>query len=162
MSNSGQHRGSPSGPFGMGPQGYLIIAIVILGAAVFAATRMDWASMLVSALVLPIGVLAIIQALSRLRRGGTRDRVSRSGPHQNVDLLTFLARTNPIMFLVFGAVSPGVDDTHYQDLLRSGPYGMGRNGYLIALAIILGPLILAVIITALAGQLPAHSGPRFP
>ncbi len=162
MNHNDRNRRSPSGPFGMGRQGYIIIAIVILATAIFASTRTDWISMLAGALILPLVVLAVIHVLSRLWRGGTRSRDSRRAPRQGVDLLTFLARTNPIMFLLVGGATRGVDDSQYQDLLRSGPYGMGWYGYVIVLAIVLGPLILALLIVAVTGQLPGHGGPHVP
>jgi hypothetical protein len=161
MNDNDDNQRSWSGPFGMGWRGYLIIAIVILATAVFAATRRDWTSMLISALILPLVMFAVIHVLSRFWRGGTRARDSRRGPRQDVDLLTFLARTNPFLFLLFGALNRGADDDRYQELLRSGPYGMGQYGYLVGLIIILTPLILALIITAVTGQLPTHSAPHF-
>jgi hypothetical protein len=146
----------------MGRQGYLILAIIIAGSALFAATRHDWPSMLVSALGLPLMTVALFQLLSRFWRSRPQVRDSRYTPRQNVDPLTFLARTNPLMLLLFGALSRGTDDGRYGELLRSGPYGLGQYGYLIALLIIIGPLILALIIMAFTGQLPAHIGPHLP
>ncbi|MGH2448134.1 MAG: hypothetical protein ACRDFS_05970 [Chloroflexota bacterium] len=78
-----------------------------------------------------------------------------------MDLLTLLARTNPLMFLLLGAMTRGVDDERYQELVRSGPFGLGQYGYLFALVIILAPLALALIITAATGQFPTHGTPRF-
>jgi hypothetical protein len=46
--------------------------------------------------------------------------------------------------------------------LGSGPFDMGQQGYLIALIVTLMPLILALIIVAVPGQIPPHSGPHFP
>lgn len=43
-----------------------------------------------------------------------------------------------------------------------GPFGVGQQGYLFALIIILAPLILALIIVAVTGQLPTHSAPHLP
>jgi hypothetical protein len=45
---------------------------------------------------------------------------------------------------------------------RSGPFGMGQQGYLIALIVILASLIFALIFVAVTGRLPTHSGPHFP
>lgn len=151
---------SRSGPFGMGGQGYLIIAVVILTSALFAATRRDWASMLFSALVLPLIMFVIIDILSRLWPVGTSVRGGNTGTREDMDPLTFLARTNPIMFLLFAALNRGADDSRYGEYLRSGPYGMGQQGYLLALVVILAPLGLALIITAVTGGLPTHSGPQ--
>ncbi|MDQ2744009.1 MAG: hypothetical protein M3Z66_17175 [Chloroflexota bacterium] len=162
MNDNYQNLRPPSGPFGMGWQGYLIIAIIILGTALFAATRSDWTSMLVSALVLPVIMVALIHVLSRLWRGRTEGRDRRSGPRQDMDLLTFLARTNPLMFLLIGTLSRGVDDDRYQELLRSGPYGMGQHGYLIVLFVFLAPLILTLIIVGVTGQPPGQIAPHFP
>lgn len=146
----------------MGWQGWLIIAIVILVTALFAATRSDWQSMLVSALVPPLIIFPLIFALSRFWRDGARASDGRQGPGQEFDLLNVLARTNPIMFLLLGALSRRSNDDRYRQLLSSGPFGMGQQGYLIALIIILAPLILALVITALAGQPLTHSGSHFP
>jgi hypothetical protein len=145
----------------MGRQGWLIIVFIILVTAVFAATRSDWPSMLVAALVPPLIMFPLIFVLTRRWQDGARVRDRRVGPREDFELLTFLARTNPIMFLVFGALSGRSQDDRFQQLYRAGPYGMGRTGYLFALLIILAPLALALIITAVTGQLPAHSGPHF-
>jgi len=161
MEDNDWNQGPGSGPFGMGWQGWLILASIILATALFAATRSDWTSMLISALILPLIVFAIVHVLSRIWQGGTRARDSRRGPSEDLDLLPFLARTNPVMFLLFGALSRSMDDDQYQELLRSGPFGMGQHGYLIAFTIILAPLILALIIVTVTGQLPTHSAPQF-
>ncbi len=162
MNDDHQIQRPVSGPFGMGWQGYLVLAIIIVGTAFFAATRNDWASMLTFALVLPLVMITLIHVLIRFWRDESQIHDKSRGPRQDVDLLAFLARTNPFMFLVFGALSRGVDDERYQELLRSGPYAMGRHGYLIALMVILGPLILVLIIVATTGQIPTHSAPHFP
>jgi glucose dehydrogenase len=65
-----------SGPFGMGWQEYLVIGVVILATALFAATRRDWTSMLVSALILPPIVFALLHVLTRFWQGGARPRQS--------------------------------------------------------------------------------------
>ncbi len=162
MNDDDQNQRPGLGLFGLGWQGYLIIAIIIVGTALFAATRGDWTSMLISALVLPLIMVALVHVLSRFRRDGSPVHDRRSGPGRDMDLLTFLTSTNPVMFLLVGALSRGADDDRYRELLRSGPYGMGQAGYLLALMVILAPLILAIIITAVSGQLPAHSAPHFP
>ena|SRR5579884_435786 len=162
MKENDQHLRSGSGPFGMGWQGYLIVAIVILGTALFAATRSNWQSMLVSALVLPLLMFSLIFALSHLWQNGAKVRNRSIGPREGMDLLTFLARTNPIMFLFLGALSRRSDDDRYQQLLRSGPYGMGQQGYLIAFLLLLTPLLITLIIMAFTGQQPTHIGPHLP
>lgn len=146
----------------MGWQGYVIIAIIIMSTAIFAASRTDWASLLLSALVPPLILFPLIFVLSRPggERDGAHNRMHDSG--RGVDFLTFLARTNPIMFLLVGAVSRRQDDEQYQQLLSAGPYALGRRGYLVLVLLILLPLIGALIITVVSGQLPTHSGPQFP
>jgi hypothetical protein len=57
------------GPFGMGGQGYLVVTIIIFGSALFAATRSDWISMLVTAVCLPLAVFSLLFLLSRLLSG---------------------------------------------------------------------------------------------
>jgi hypothetical protein len=146
----------------MGWQGWLIIAIITLGSALFAATRKDWTSMLISAIILPLIMFAIISLLSRAWRGRTQLPERSRESSRNVDLMTFLARTNPVMFLILGALDRGADDERYQELLRSGPFGLGPWGYLAVVLLVLTPLILTLIIVAVTGQLPAHSGPSFP
>jgi hypothetical protein len=155
-----QHR--RSGLFGRARQGHLIIAIIVVGTALLAATRTDWASMLVSALVLPLIMVAVIYLVSQIWRNGPEGSERSRGPRQETDLLTFLARTNPLMFLLFGTASRGVDDDRYGELLGFGPYGMGGRGYVIALVVVLGPLLISLIIMALTGQLPTHSTPHIP
>jgi hypothetical protein len=146
----------------MGRQGYLTIAI-ILGTAAFAASRSgDWTSLLVSALLPPLVLFPLIFALSRRWQGGAQVRDRRGGPRQRFDLMTFLARTNPVMFLLFGILSGRSDDDRYRRLLRSGPYGKGQQGYFIALILILTPLILTLIIVAVTGHQPMHIGPHHP
>jgi hypothetical protein len=162
MEDNRQIQRPASGPFGMGRQGYHIIAIVVGVTGLFAASRSDWTSMLVSALVLPLIMFPIIFALSRRLQDGAKVRGSGIGLMEDADPITFLARTNPIMFLLFGALSRRSDDNRYRQLLRAGPYGMGQQGYLIALILILSPLVLALMITALTGQQPSHNGPHFP
>lgn len=66
------------------------------------------------------------------------------------------------MFLLIGALSRRSDQDQYQELLRSGPFGLGRSGYLIALLLFLVPLICALVIIAITGQQPTHIGPQFP
>ena len=68
----------------------------------------------------------------------------------------FLARTNPIMFLLFGSLLRRTDEARYRELLESGPYGLGRNGYLLIACCVLAPLVLTVMVTALSGQPPGH------
>lgn len=157
MADTNHNRRPASGPFGMGWQGYLLVAVVILATALFAATRRDWTSMLISTLLLPLVVFALLHLVTRFRQGGTSPRQRGGGPGDGMDLLTFLARTNPFMFLLLGAMNRGVDDERYQELLRSGPFGLGQYGYVVALLIILAPLALALIITAATGQFPTHS-----
>ena len=151
-----------SGPFRMGRQGYLIVAIIIVVTAIFAATRSDWTSMMVSAIVPPLIIFPLIHLLTHGRQGEATVRDTVRGSRENVDLMTLLARTNPITFLMLGVVRRRSDDERYQQLLSSGPFGMGRKGYLVALGLILGPLILTLIIIALTGQQPAYTGPHFP
>lgn len=156
--NDDDNRRSGPGPFGIGWLGSLII--IILATAIFAATRRDWTSMLIGALVLPVVMIASIHVLSRAWRGGTGVRDRGRGPRDGVDLLTFIARTNPVMFLFFGALTRGADDDRYQELVRSGPFGMGQYGYLIGLIIILMPLVLALTISVVTGQLPTDNVPH--
>jgi hypothetical protein len=162
MRDPGQSRHPASGPFGLAGQGYLIVAIIIVGTAVLAATRTDWTSVIISALVLPLIMVGVIYVVSRFWRNEPQVPERSRGPCQGMDLLAFLARTNPLMFLLFGAASRGVDDDRYQELLGSGPYGMGRYGNFIVLAIFLGPLFISLVIMALTGQLPTHSTPHIP
>lgn len=162
MNDDVKHRRGPAGPFGMGWQGYLIIAIIVLGSALLAATSGDWPMMLITALVLPLAMVTLVQIVNRFRRNAPQLRDTRRGPMQDADLLAFLARTNPFMFLLAGALGRGMDDDRYRDLLGSGPYGMGKNGYVLALIIVLGPLILTLIIVTVTGQLPPHHSPRLP
>jgi hypothetical protein len=162
MKDDNRNQPPRSGPFGLGWQGYLVIAIIIVVTALFAASRSDWTSMLLSALLPPLILFSIICALSRRSRDGAKARDRRIGPREDGDLITFLARTNPVMFLIFGALSRRSDDDRYQQLLRSGPFGMGQQGYLIVLILLLAPLILALIITVLTGQQPTHSGSHLP
>src|SRR5947209_18532018 len=149
------------GPFGMGWQGYLITAVVILATAVFAATRRDWTAVLISALILPLIVFALLHLVTRFWHGETRLRQSTRTSGAGIVLLTFLARTNPFMFLLLGSTSRSGDDERYRELLRSGPFGLGQHGYLFALLIILAPVALALIITAATGHAPTHSAPSF-
>lgn len=158
-----------SGPFGMGWQGYVIVAIIILGSSVFAATRSDWTSLLVSALGLPLLIFFLLFLLTRLLsrpQRAAQEPVTRIEPRGGIDLLTFLARTNPFMFLLFGSLSRGPDDPEYQQLLRSGPYTLGRQGYIFLFLMLvvfsLAPLIVTLIFVALTGHLPTHTGPQFP
>jgi hypothetical protein len=164
-----QNRPPWSGPFGMGWQGYLIVAIVILGSAVFAATRSDWVSLLVSALGLPLLIFSLLFLLTRLlsrSQQGAPARDRRIEPRQGMDLLTFLARTNPFMFLLFGALTRRQDDPEYQQLLRSGPFTLGRQGYtfLFLMLVVFGlaPLIVTLIFVAVMGHPPTHTDPHFP
>jgi len=120
------------------------------------ASRRDWASLLLSALVLPLVLFFIAIVLSRWLQDGEKVRARRREPRESMDLITFLARTNPIMFLLFGALSRRSDEERYQQLWRSGPYGMGQQGYVIALVILLAPLMLTLIIITLIGQQPTH------
>jgi hypothetical protein len=161
MDGQDKNRDSWSGPFGMGWQGWLVTGIIIVVTAVFAATRNGWQSRIIAALVPPLILFPLISFLSRfLQRGpGRRDRGR--GPGEQFDLMTFLARTNPFMFLLLGAFGQGTDDARYQELLQSGPYGMGPRGYLILFILFLTPLILALIILAVTGQLPLHSSAPF-
>ncbi len=156
MGDNGQNQQPWSGPFGMGWQGYLVTAIIILVSALFAASRRDWTSLLLSALVLPLVVFLIAAVVSRWLQDGEKVSARKREPRENMDLITFLARTNPIMFLLFGALSRRSDEERYQQLLRSGPYGMGQQGYLIAILILLAPLTLTLIIIAVTGQQPTH------
>lgn len=156
MEDSGQNRQPWSGPFGMGRQGYLVTAIIILVSALFAASRRDWTSLLLSALVLPLVVFLTAAVVSRWLQDGEKVSARRREPRENMDLITFVARTNPIMYLLFGALSRHSDEERYQQLLRSGPYGMGQQGYLIAILILLAPLTLTLIIIAVTGQQPTH------
>jgi hypothetical protein len=167
--NDDQNQPPRSGPLGMGWQGYLVVAIVIIGSAVFAATRSDWTSLLVSALGLPLLIFSLLFVLSRmLSRPPSDAKVQgwRRKPGEGMDLLTFLARTNPFMFLLFGAMTRGPDDPEYQQLLQSGPFTLGRQGYLFLVLILvvfgLAPLIVTLIFVALSGHSPAHTGPHFP
>jgi protein-S-isoprenylcysteine O-methyltransferase Ste14 len=146
----------------MGRQGYLIVAIIVVVTGFFAASRSDWTSMLVSALVLPLIMFLIICAVSQRWRGGATLHPRRGGLTGGMDLITFLARTNPVMFLIFGGLGRRLDDDRYQQLVGSGPYGMGRQGYLLALTLLLAPLTLALVVTAVTGHQLAHSGPGFP
>jgi hypothetical protein len=161
MADTDHNQRPGSGPFGMGRQGYLVVAIVVLATALFAATRRDWTSMLISALLFPLIVFALVHLVTRFRQAGMRPWERRGTPGEGMDPLTFLARTNPFMFLLLGAVSRGVEDERYQELLRSGPFGLGQYGYFVALLIILAPLALALIITAATGQIPMHTAPHF-
>src|SRR4051812_44696631 len=127
MGNNDGTRSSWPGPFGMGRQGYLVIAIVILVTARFAATRSDWTSIVVGAIVPPLIIFPILFAVSRLwQEPGTTPERS-TGPGEGMDLMTFLARINPLMFLMFSALSRRSDDERYQQLRQSGPYGMGAQ-----------------------------------
>ncbi len=161
MSDSGRNLRPSPGPFGMGTQGYLIIALIIVGTALYTMTRGDWTSMLISALGFPLIMIALVHILSRFRWNEPHLRGRRREPGQGVDLLTILVRTNPFTFFLAGLLSRGVDDDRYQELLQSGPYGMGQYGYFIVLAVVIGPLIVALILMALTGQLPAHLAPHF-
>jgi hypothetical protein len=161
MQHDDQRQPLHSGPFDMGRQGYLITAIIILVTALFAATRSDWQSMVIAALVPPLIMFPLIFALGR-RQDEARAPGRRTGSQESMDLMTFLARTNPLMFLMFGTLTRRSDDTKYQELLRSGPYGMGRLGYVLFLILILAPLILTLLLAALTGQQPTHTGPHFP
>lgn len=164
-----QNRPPWSGPFGIGWQGYLIVGIIILGSAVFAATRSDWTSLLVSALVLPLLIFSPLFLLTRLLsqpQHSAQERDRRIEPREGMDLLTFLARTNPFMFLLFGGLSRGPDDPEYQQLLKSGSFTLGRQGYVFLFFILvvfgLAPLIVTLIFVAVIGHPPTHTGPHFP
>lgn len=161
MNDTNRNLRPSSGPFGMGWQGYIIIAIIILGTALFASTRRDWMSLLISALLLPLIMVALIHMLSRFWRNGAEFRDGRIRLKPDAGLLDFLSRTNPFMFLLVGTLSRSVDEDRYQELLRSGPYGMGRCGYLITLVFVLGPVILAIIIMGFTSQPLSHSGLHF-
>jgi len=153
----------------MGWQGYLVVAVVIVGSAVFAATRSDWVSLLVSALGLPLLVFSLLFLLTRR---SSRSRQAGPGGHRSIEpgegmnLLTFLARTNPFMFLLFGAATHRRDDPQYQQLLRLGPFTLDRQGYafvfLILAVAVLAPLIVTLIFVAVLGHPPTHTGPHFP
>lgn len=162
MAGQGTSTGSPTGPFGMGRQGYLILAIIILGSALFATTRRDWISMIVSALVLPLVMFGLVHLLSRFWGNGLRTPDGEREARPAMDPLTFAARTNPFMFLLLGAFSRRTGDDRYEELLRTGPYGLGQYGYLITLLILLAPLALTFLILVFTGQLPAHNSPQFP
>jgi hypothetical protein len=146
----------------MGWQGYLILGIIIAGTGLFAATRDTWTAMLVSAFVLPLVLVALIQVASRLCWDAPRVPDRRSDPGQSPDILSVIARTNPFMLLLVYALTRRPHDDRFQELFRFGPYGMGTYGYLVALAVVLGPLILSLMAVALTGQLPAHGGSHFP
>lgn len=148
----------PSGPLGLGRQGYLLIAIVIGGCTFFSLTRGDWTTAIISAIVLPLVMFSIIAVLSRLGQPGKRDQREVAEPGGGIDLLTVLARTNPLMFLLVGMLYRNSNGENYQDLLRTGPFGLGQGGYLIALVILLAPLLLFVLVTALTGGVPSHRG----
>jgi hypothetical protein len=80
-----------------------------------------------------------------------------------MNLLTFLARTNPFMFLLFGALSRRQDDPEYRQLLESGPFALGERGYIFVILIIvvgLAPLLLTLIFVAVTGHQPTHTGPH--
>ena len=158
MKHDDRNQPPRSGPFGMGLQGYLLVAIIIAATALFAATRSGWIPMLLSALLPPLILFPLIFALSRRSQDGARMRDSTAGPARDADPLTFLVRTNPFMFLLLAVAGRRTDEDRFRELLASGPYGMGRYGYLMLIALILTPLILTLIITALTGRQPAHMG----
>jgi hypothetical protein len=151
----------PTDPFGMGRQGWAIALIIILVTVAFAATRTTWQSMVLSAVLPPLILFPLIYFLTRRWRDGSTAPASRASSGESGDLMTFLARTNPLMFLLFGVLSGRSNDDDFQQLFRSGPYGMGQMGYLVLLLLILSPLILVILITAVTGQQPGHIGPHF-
>jgi hypothetical protein len=130
----------------MGRQGFAVAAIIVVGSALFAATRRDVPSMVISALGLPLLMVALLQVLSRFGSGGRRSQTRRPVSGQEPDLLTLLARTNPFMFLLMGLLTRR-NDVRFRELLAAGPYGLGGAGYLILLVIALAPLLLALLIT---------------
>jgi hypothetical protein len=93
----------------------------------------------VSALVLPVIVFPLILALSARSHDGSKVHGLGAGFRGRDDLMVFLARTNPVMFLMFGLLTRRSNDDRYQELLRAGPYGLGQRGILIALILILTP-----------------------
>ncbi|HEX6507335.1 MAG TPA: hypothetical protein VF221_06860, partial [Chloroflexota bacterium] len=97
---------------------------------------------------------------------GAQNRQGRIESREGLDLLTFLARTNPFMFFLVGALSRDPDDPAYQQLRNSGPFTLGRQGYtflfLIFVVCGLAPLIVTLIFVAILGHLPTHTGPHFP
>lgn len=165
--NDDQNVPPASGPFGMGWQGYLVVAIIVFGSAVFAATRSDWVSMLVSAVCLPLAAFSLLLLFSRMLSGlahGSTVQGHQNESREGMNLLTFLARTNPFMFLLFGALSRRQDDPEYQQLLESGPFTLGQQGsvFLILMLVIVGlaPLLLTLIFVAVTGHQPTHTGPH--
>lgn len=156
MRNQIQNKPTSAGPFDLGLQGYLVIAIIVLATAVFAATRSDWVSMIFAAIIPPLILFPLIALLARAGRRETSALSDRR--EQGIDVMTFLARTNPLMFLLFGSVARRTDEERYQELLRAGPYGMGMAGYVFFLLIILCPLVLAIVVMLLTGRPPGHSG----
>jgi hypothetical protein len=164
--NDEQNLPPSSGPFGMGRQGYLVVAIIIFGSAVFAATRSDWVSMLVIAVCLPLAAFSLLLLLSRMLSGRSHARTvqgRRNESREAMNLLTFLARTNPFMFLLFGAMSRRQDDPEYQELLESGPFTVGQRGHIFLILILvvgLAPLLLTLIFVAVTGHQPTNTGPH--
>jgi hypothetical protein len=159
MSASDQRPPPTAGPFGLGRQGYIIIAVIIGGSAALAVSqRGSWTAVLLSALLPPLVLFPLIYLLTRNWQGGPNWQQGLGGG----DLLTFLARTNPIMFVLFGQTMRRSNNEEYRRLLGSGPYGLGLAGYVVSLVLILSPLLIALIIMALTGRLPTHSGPHFP
>jgi len=87
MSDAGSNhpnRRPGSGPFGMGWEGHVVIAIIIVASAVFAASRgSDWVAVLISGVVPPLVMFALIYAVSHVASGGQRGRGSSLGSWGN-------------------------------------------------------------------------------
>ena len=113
--------------------------------------------MLIAALIPPLILFPLIFALTRPR--STQARAGRADGRSGMDLLTFLARTNPFMFLLFGALTGRQNDEDYQRLRSAGPYTLGGAGYLFLLVLCLLPLISVIVVLAATGNLPTHGSP---